>query len=82
VFPTRIDGLRGDMTNIWSGNVQRDFQITERFTFRFRVDVLNLANRTQFDMPDLNPVSTSFASVTAQSLTVKRWMQFTLRVAF
>jgi hypothetical protein len=82
VFPTRIDGLRGDMTNIWSGNVQRDFQITERFTFRFRVDVLNLANRTQFDTPDLNPVSTNFASFTAQSLTVKRWMQFTLRVAF
>ncbi|MFB3828154.1 MAG: carboxypeptidase regulatory-like domain-containing protein [Bryobacteraceae bacterium] len=82
VFPTRIDGLRADCTNIWSGNAQRDFRITERFTFRFRVDILNLANRTQFDAPDVSPVSSTFGAVTAQSLTVKRWMQFTLRVAF
>jgi hypothetical protein len=82
VFPTRIDGLRADCTNIWSGNVQRDFRITERFNFRFRVDALNLANRTQFDVPDVNPVSSTFGSVTAQSLTVKRWIQFTLRIVF
>ena len=82
VFPTRIDGLRGDCTNIWSGNAQRDFRITERFTFRFRVDILNLGNRTQFDLPDVSPVASTFGSVTAQSLTVKRWMQFTLRLAF
>ena len=46
VFPTRVDGLRRDMTNHWNGNIQRDFKVTERITLQFRADVINIQNRS------------------------------------
>lgn len=82
MFPTRVDNVRADMTNIWSGNVQREFRFLERYSLQFRVDALNLQNRTQMDSPSTSPISTDFGRCTSQSLTTNRWIQFQLRFAF
>ena len=82
VFPTRIDGLRADPTNIWNGNVIREFAIKERTRFQVRLEGLNLANRTQFGAPDTNPLNSTFGKVTVQSQTNKRSFQAVARITF
>lgn len=82
VFPTRVEGLRGDLTNIWNGNAIREFRFRERGVLQFRFDALNLMNRTQFQDPNVNPLSTNFGKVTAQSNTDKRTIQLQLRLRF
>jgi hypothetical protein len=82
VFPTRLDGLRGDMTNQWNGNLQREFRIREGMALQFRADVLNLQNRSQFDDPDTNPLSTNFGRVTLQTNGTMRFLQLQGRLRF
>ncbi|MBI3680730.1 MAG: TonB-dependent receptor [Acidobacteria bacterium] len=82
VFPTRVDGLRSDMTNQWNVNLQREFRLKERIAFQFRVDALNIQNRTQFDSPGLNPYSTDFGRVLGQTNTRNRFLQLQGRLRF
>lgn len=82
VFPTRVDGVRGDITNQLSGSLQREIRIRERLGVQFRADVLNLVNRTQMAAPVTNPLATNFGEVTTQAWTTKRFLQLQLRVTF
>ncbi len=82
VFPTRIDGLRRDMTNQWNGNIQREFRVTERVALQFRADIINLQNRSQFDAPEANPISTNFGRVTSEVAGTKRFLQIQGRLRF
>ncbi len=82
VFPTRISGLRGDGANQWNANVQREFGLREGVWLQFRVDALNLANRTQFASPNVNPYSTDFGRVTSQTNTRNRFIQAQMRLRF
>ncbi|MBI4875214.1 MAG: carboxypeptidase regulatory-like domain-containing protein [Acidobacteria bacterium] len=82
VFPTRIEGLRADMTNQWNVNLQREFRFAERARFQIRVDALNLQNRTQFAGPNTNPASTDFGRVTSQTNTRNRFLQLQGRISF
>ena len=82
VFPTRVPDVRADWTNHWSGSLQREFRFLERFGLQFRMDVLNLLNRTQMAAPVTNPLATNFAECTQQAWTTKRFLQFQLRLAF
>jgi hypothetical protein len=70
------------MTNQWNTNIQREFRLKERVRFQIRVDALNLQNRTQFAAPNVNPASTDFGRVTAQSNTTKRFIQLQARLRF
>jgi hypothetical protein len=81
-FPTSVDGLRADSTNLWNINLQRNFRIRERVSLQFRVDALNATNRSQFNGPDMNPTSTTFGKVTTQSAAMNRWLQFQLRLRY
>ena len=82
VFPTRVEGVRGDMTNQWNTNVQRNFTVREGVVLQLRVDAINLQNRSQFAGPNVNPSSTDFGRVTAQSNTTKRFVQAQIRLRF
>jgi hypothetical protein len=82
VFPTYVDNVRADMTNQWNTNIQRSFKIRERMNFQIRLDALNLQNRSQFAAPNVNPASTDFGRVTAQSNTTKRFLQLQARLRF
>jgi hypothetical protein len=82
VFPTRVDGVRADMTNQWNTNVQRNFTVREGMTLQLRLDAINLQNRTHFAGPNVNPTSTEFGRVTAQTETTKRFLQAQIRLRF
>ncbi len=82
VFPTRVDGVRADTTNHWNASVQREVRIWETLGVQFRVDFLNLLNRTQMAAPVTNPLATNFAECTTQAWTTKRFLQFQVRVSF
>jgi hypothetical protein len=82
VFPTRIDGLRADMTNEWDGNVTRNFRIREGLNLQLRMDAMNLQNRSQFAGPSTSPTSTDFGRVTSQSAAFNRFIQIQGRITF
>jgi len=81
VFPNYVDGVRADHTNQTDVNAQREFKLNERgWLLQFRVDALNLMNRTQFAAPNTNPTSTNFGKVTATSEAVNRVIQATAKI--
>ncbi|MFB3825531.1 MAG: carboxypeptidase regulatory-like domain-containing protein [Bryobacteraceae bacterium] len=82
VFPTRVDGLRRDMTNQWNGNIQREFKVRERIALQFRADVINIQNRSQFAAPNMTPTSTNFGKVTSEVAGTKRFLQIQGRLRF
>jgi hypothetical protein len=67
VFPLEITSVRVDGTNFVSGNLQRGFGVRERYRIQFRVDVLNVLNKSQFNGPITDPTSTNFGKITSQS---------------
>jgi hypothetical protein len=70
------------MTNNWNVNVQREFRFLERAALQFRVDCMNLQNRSQFDAPTTNPYSTNFGRVTTQTAAMNRFIQAHVRIRF
>ncbi len=82
VFPTRIAGVRADMTNQWNANMSKNITITERMNMQLRLDALNVANRSQMAGPTTDPVSTNFGRVTAQTQATNRWIQVQMRLTF
>lgn len=82
VFPTRVDGLRADGLDRLDANIQRDFRIREGFTFQLRLDALNLANHSQFDVPNMDPTSTNFGRVTSNTSSTMRFLLVQARLKF
>ncbi|MBI2690208.1 MAG: carboxypeptidase regulatory-like domain-containing protein [Acidobacteria bacterium] len=82
VFPTRVPGLRADRTDQWNLNAQRDFRWRERWVFSIRMDALNAMNRSQFAAPDVDPLSSTFGKITAQTPAINRVVQLTGRIRF
>lgn len=81
-FPVNVAGVRADSTNIWNGDVQRNFKITERTNFMLRFDALNLFNHTTFAGPNTTPTSTNFGRVTSVTGTPPRYLQIMGRLTF
>lgn len=81
VFPNYIDGVRAHSMRNWNGAIQRDFNFLERFTFQFRLDAMNLQNRSQFNAPNVSPTSTDFGRVTGAN-SLNRWIQIHGRLQF
>ncbi len=82
VFPTRVEELRGDMTNNWNGNLAKKFDFSERVKFQLRLDVINLQNRSQMSNPSTDPYSTNFGRITSQTNAVNRFIQIMGRLSF
>jgi hypothetical protein len=82
VFPSRIDGVRRDMTNQWNANLQKSIAFTERVALRLRLDALNVFNRSQMDQPNRDPFSTDFGRITGQTSATNRWIQIQARLQF
>jgi hypothetical protein len=82
VFPTRIEGLRADMTNQWNANMAKNLHITERVNMQLRLDALNVANRSQMAGPNTDPYSTNFGKITSQTSATNRWLQVQARLTF
>ena len=82
VFPRFLNGLRADGLNQWNVNVLREFRLGERARVQLRGDAINLANRSQMNPPDLNPVSTNFGRVVSQTSSLNRMYQVQARFVF
>lgn len=82
VFPTRVDGLRGDGLNRMDANIKRDIRLQERVTLELRMDALNVANHSQFENPNLDPTSTNFGRVTNNTSSTMRFLLFQARIKF
>jgi len=82
VFPTRIDGLRRDMTSQLNANLAKNIPFTERVNMQLRLDALNVQNRSQMDQPNRDPFSSNFGRITAQTSALNRWIQVQARVTF
>ena len=82
VFPSRVSDARADGLSRLDGNIQRNFQLREGLMFQLKVDAINLINRTQFAAPSLNPTSTDFGRVTANSASTARFILLQARLTF
>jgi hypothetical protein len=82
VFPTRLDGMRRDMTSQWNANVSKSIRLTEKSTMQLRLDALNLQNRSQMNAPSTDPFSTNFGRITSQTAAMNRWIQVQARIQF
>jgi hypothetical protein len=82
VFPTRVDGVRADMTNDLGMNVRREFRLTERLKFQLQMDAVNALNRTIFEAPNTNPLSTNFGRIVSTTELSNRYIQIQGRIQF
>jgi hypothetical protein len=82
VFPARIGGCRADGLNRLDTNVQRTFKIRETLEFQLRLDALNVANHSQFDVPNLDPTSTNFGKITNNTSSTMRFLLIQGRIRF
>ena len=82
VFPFRIDGVRGPNLLQVNMNVMRTVGLGGGRSLNFRVDALNVLNRTTFANPNVNPTSTDFGRITSATAAAPRFIQFVTRFAF
>jgi hypothetical protein len=82
VFPFRINGVRGPNLFQVNMNIMRTVRLGGGRAFSFRVDILNVLNRTTFANPNLNPVSTDFGRITSATAAAPRFIQFVNRFTF
>jgi len=82
VFPQRVDGVRADGLNRLDANIQRTFKIKEGISFQLKMDALNAANRSQMDVPNLDPTSTNFGKITSNTSSTMRYLLIQGRVRF
>ncbi|MBL8175982.1 MAG: carboxypeptidase regulatory-like domain-containing protein [Bryobacterales bacterium] len=82
VFPTRINDMRRDMTNLWNGNIAKNVRFDERWNLQLRLDAINLTNRSQMNAPNTDPYSSNFGRITSQTAATNRWIQVQARVTF
>ncbi|MBL8211638.1 MAG: TonB-dependent receptor [Bryobacterales bacterium] len=82
VFPRFFNGLRADGLSQWNANLLREIKLLEGVRFQFRVDVINVQNRSQMGAPDINPVSTNFGRILSQTSSLNRFYQMQARIQF
>jgi hypothetical protein len=82
VFPFRIDGVRGPNLIQVNMNLMRTVTLSGRRSLSFRVDMINLPNRTTFANPNLNPATTDFGRITSATAASPRFVQFVTRFTF
>ena len=82
VFPRRIGSCRADGLNRMDANIQRKFQIREGIYFQLRLDALDAFNRSQLDVPNLDPTSTNFGKVTNNTSSTNRFLLIQGRIHF
>ncbi|MES1257067.1 MAG: hypothetical protein ABUS51_01505, partial [Acidobacteriota bacterium] len=67
VFPNIIDGgsgCRGQALKVANASAQREFKLRERTILQFRFDVYNVANHSEFGLPNTTPTSANFGRIT------------------
>jgi hypothetical protein len=81
IFPTSLNWLRGMGKNQIDANIIRRFQVKEKKSIEFRVDLINALNHVLWDNPNTDINSTNFGRVTTQWNT-PRWIEGQFRFTF
>jgi hypothetical protein len=81
IFPTALNWLRGHGKNQLDANIKRRFQVLEKTSLEFSLDLLNAFNHVLWDNPNTTINSTNFGRVTTQWNT-PRFIQFQFRLTF
>jgi hypothetical protein len=66
----------------WNLNMKKDFLITEKTGFEFKVDAYNFINHPNWAGPSLNPTAGTFGEVTAKTTSNPRQLQAGLTYRF
>jgi hypothetical protein len=82
MFPLSVEALRSDITNQINANVQREFRAGEKARMFIRFGALNVANRSRFNAPTTDPVSTNFGKFAEQGAALNRLLQVQARLQF
>ena len=72
--------VRGPSYHAMNFGLHKDFQITERQKFEFRLEAFNFLNKTNLNAPVGNRSANNFGSITGTQPA--REIQFALRYAF
>jgi hypothetical protein len=81
-FPLRFSGIRGDDQRSWDFSIVKNFRLgSERVNLRFRADVYNAWNQTNFAGPNTAPTNSAFGRITGTDGDSRNW-QLGLKLAF
>jgi hypothetical protein len=81
-FPLRFSGIRGDDQRSWDFSIVKNFPLRgERIKLRFRADVYNAWNQTNFNDPNTAPTNSAFGRVTGTAGDARNW-QLGLKLEF
>ncbi len=79
--PWSMASLRADAVNNWDLSLMKETTFADRFHVRIQADAFNLANRTQFGTPNVNPAASQYGTVTSQANS-PRTVQLGLKLAY
>ncbi len=72
----------GPATRTLDFSIFKNFNFTERFALQFRAEGTNVANTSQFNVPDSSLQDANFGRITATQPGSERHIQFQLRLQF
>jgi hypothetical protein len=81
-FPSRFSGIRADGINNFDMSLFKTFRIREGLRAQFRLETYNTMNHVQFDVPDTDPVSSAFGTVTAEKGHGQRQLNLAIKLIF
>lgn len=79
--PWTLTSLRADAVNNWNVSLMKETTFAERFHARLQIDAFNLANRTQFGVPNVNPAASQYGTITSQANS-PRTLQLGLKMSY
>ena len=82
ILNTRFTGVRSDGINNFDLALFKNFRITERVNAQFRLENFNALNHVQFDVPNVDPTSAAFGSITAEKGHGQRQITLGFKVLF
>ncbi len=80
-FPSRVDGLRTPVLNLWDVSVVKQVPLGGSVRAQFNVEVLNATNQAVFSNFGTDPTKAEFGKVTSQS-NLPREIQFAAKILF
>ncbi len=72
----------GPATRTLDFSIFKNFAFTERFALQFRAEATNIANTSQFNVPDSSLSDANFGRITSTQAGSERHVQFQLRLQF
>jgi hypothetical protein len=80
-FPLRFSSVRGAPNNMWNFSLIKKFRIREGWDAQFRAEAFNAFNHPWFSIPNMNPTSPAFGTVTS-TLGTPRNIQLGVKLTF